>query len=182
MKKSIVYFALLCGIVMLLGSCAGSSLKSAADALNSTCPKQVNEIATMESVSYEDKALIVNYSIDDSSVTIDSLTSVLDVVKNQVLVRLQGSDDLKDYISTCREAGAIIKHIYTGKESGKSFTIELNDEDMQNILDGKIEPIQAEASEGALEVEEAAENSVQKEEDMIKESVRASDVEAEQKQ
>lgn len=182
MKKSIVFSALVCGIAMLLGSCAGSSLKSAAEALNSSCPKQVNEIATMESVSYEDKALIVNYSIDESSVTIDSLTSVLDVVKNQVLVRLQGSDDLKDYISICREAGAIIKHIYTGKESGKSFTIELTDEDMQNILDGKVVPMQAEASESAREVEEAAEDAVQKEEDVIKENVRANDVEAEQKQ
>ena len=58
MKKSIVLSALVCGIVMLLGSCAGSSLKSAAEALNSSCPKQVNDIATMESVTYEDKALI----------------------------------------------------------------------------------------------------------------------------
>jgi hypothetical protein len=182
MKKSIGIFALVCGIVMLFGSCAGSSLKSAAEALNSSCPKQVNDIATMESVSYEDKALIVNYSIDDSSVTIDSLTSVLDVVKNQVLVRLQGSADLKDYITTCREAGAIIKHIYTGKESGKSFTVELNDEDMQNILEGKVIPMQAETSESISEVEEAAENAVQKEEDMIKESARANEVEAGQVQ
>jgi hypothetical protein len=181
MKKSIVFSALVCGIVMLLGSCAGSSLKSAAEALNAICPKQVNEIATMESVSYEDKALIVNYSIDDSTVSIDSLTSVLDVVKNQVLVRLQGSDDLKDYISTCREAGAIIKHIYTGKESGKSFTIELTDEDLQNILDGKVVPVQAEESESAREVEEAAENTVQKEENVIHENVRVSEVEAEEK-
>lgn len=182
MKKSIVFSALVCGIVMLLGSCAGTSLKTAAEALNASCPKQVNEIATMESVSYEDKALIVNYSIDDSNVSIDSLTSVLDVVKNKVLVRLQDSDDLKDYINTCREAGAIIKHIYTGKESGKSFTIELSDEDMQNILNGKVVPMQAADSESASEVEEAAENTVQKSEDVIQETVRASEVEAEENQ
>ena len=176
MKKNILFSALVCGIVMLISSCAGSSLKSAADALNSTCPKQVNEIATMEKVSYEDKALIVNYSIDDSAVTIDSLASVIDVVKNKVMVRLQESADLKDYITTCAEAGAVIKHIYTGKESGKNFTIELNADDIRNILDNKVVAIEATESASEREVEEAAEEVIQKEENVIKEKNRANDV------
>ena len=53
---------------------------------------------------------------------------------------------------------------------------------MQNILDGKVVPMQAAESEAVGEVEEAAENTVQKEEDMIQETVRASEVEAEEKQ
>ena len=178
MKKSFVLSALVCGIVMLLGSCADSSLRTAVDALNNSCPKQVNPIATMESVTYEDKVITVNYSVDDSSVTIDSLTTALDLVKNQVLVRLQNSDDLKDFISTCVEAGATIKHVYTGKESGKSFTIDLSAEDMKAILEGKVEPLQTSESEDARELEEAAESAVEKGEDVIKEEVRAIETES----
>ena len=182
MKKSILFSALVCGIVMLLGSCAGSSLRSAAEALNSTCPKQVNAIATMDSVSYEDKTLVVNFSIDDSDVTIDSLMTVIDVVKNQIMVRLQNSADLKDYISTCMEAGATIKHIYTGKQSGKSFTVELDANDMKAILDGKVEAIDLSESEGEAEVEEASEDAVQKGENIIQQGVEANEVEAETEQ
>ena len=182
MKKNILFSALVCGIVMLLGSCAGSSLRSAAEALNGTCPKPVNAIATMESVSYEDKTLVVNFSIDDSSVTIDSLTSVLDIVKNQVMVRLQNSADLKDYIATCLEAGATIQHIYTGKTSGKSFTIDLVESDLQEILDGKVEAIDMSETASEAAVENAAEDAVQKEENIIKQGVEANEVEAETEQ
>ena len=182
MKKNILFSALVCGIVALLASCAGSSLRSAAEALNSTCPKPVNAIATMESVSYEDKTLVVNFSIDDSSVTIDSLTSVLDIVKNEVMVRLQNSTDLKDYISTCLEADAIIKHIYTGKQSGKSFTIELDANDMKASLDGKVEAIDMSETTSEAEVENAAEDAVQKEENIIKQGVEANEVESETEQ
>lgn len=167
---------------MLLGSCAGSSLRSAAEALNSTCPKQVNAVATMDSVSYEDKTLVVNFSINDSSVTIDSLTSVLDVVKNDVMVRLQNSPDLKDYINTCMEADATIKHIYTGRQSGKSFTIELDANDMKAILDGKVKVLDMSESDTEEAVEDAAEDAVQKEENIIKQGVNANEVEAETKQ
>ena len=182
MKKNILFSALVCGIVALLASCAGSSLRSAAEALNGTCPKPVNAIATMESVSYEDKTLVVNFSIDDSSVTIDSLTSVLDIVKNEVMVRLQNSADLKDYISTCLEADAIIKHIYTGKQSGKSFTIDLVESDLQEILDGKVEAIDMSETESEAAVENAATDAVQKEENIIKQGVEANEVEAETEQ
>ena len=182
MKKNILFSALVCGIVALLASCAGSSLRSAAEALNSTCPKPVNAIATMESVSYEDKTLVVNFSIDDSSVTIDSLTSVLDIVKNEVMVRLQNSADLKDYIATCLEADAIIKHIYTGKVSGKSFTIELDANDMKAILDGKVEAIDMSETASEAAVENAATDAVQKEENIIKQGVEANEVEAETEQ
>lgn len=182
MKKNILFSALVCGIVMLLGSCAGSSLRSAAEALNSTCPKQVNAIATMESVSYADNKLIVNYSVDDSAVTIDSLKSVLDIVKNQVMVRLQNSADLKDYIATCLEAGATIQHIYTGKTSGKSFTIDLLESDLQEILDGKVEAIDMSETNTEGAVEDAATDAVQKEENIIKQGVEANEVEAETEQ
>ena len=182
MKKNILFSALVCGIVALLASCAGSSLRSAAEALNSTCPRQVNAVATMESVSYADNKLIVNYSIDDSAVTIDSLSSVIDIVKNQVMVRLQNSADLKDYLSTCLEAGATIQHIYTGKTSGKKFTIDLVESDLKEILDGKVEAIDMSESDTEEAVEDAAENAVQKEENIIKQGVNANEVEAETKQ
>lgn len=175
MKRTISLSALTCGIMMLLASCAGSAIKMAAEALNNSCPKQVNEIVTMDRASYNDNVMTINYTVDDTAVSIDSLSSVLDLIKNKVMVRFQNSDDMTDFIQTCIEAGAVIQNVYTGKESGESFTIEFNAEDMQNILNRTITPENVCDTEAGQEVEEAAENAVEQGEDIIKEEMQAND-------
>ena len=119
--------------------------------------------------------MTINYSIDDNVVSIDSLNSVLDVIKNTVMLRLQNDNEMKEFIQVCSETGAVIQNVYTGKESGESFTIEINAEDMQNILNRAITPENTCDTEAGQEVEEAAENAVEQGEDIIKEEIQAND-------
>ena len=49
MKRKITLSALACGIMMLLASCAGSAIKMAADGLDSSCPKQINDYSVLSS-------------------------------------------------------------------------------------------------------------------------------------
>lgn len=182
MKRKITLSALACGIMMLLASCAGSAIKMAADGLDSSCPKQINEFVTMDNVSYNNQVMTINYSIDDNVVSIDSLNSVLDVIKNTVMLRLQNDNEMKEFIQVCSETGAVINNIYTGSNSGKTLEIQINAEDIQQILNGTVTP--SEVVENAVEkdVEEAAEDIVEKSEKIIDDAAKATEVESQNKE
>lgn len=175
MKKYLVLSAFLCGIVMLFSSCSNTAIQMAVKALNTGCPKQVNEMVTMDSASYQDRLITINYSIDDQVVSIDSLTTISDAIKNQVLLRFQTDEFMKDFVHTCNEADAVIKNIYTGKTSGQSFTIEVTKEDIVAVLNGKIVPVAAPEGNAVREVEESAEGAVHQAEKVIKETISESE-------
>ena len=180
MKKSLIFSALACGI-MLLASCAGSAIKMAADRLDSVCPKQINEFITMDHVSYKNQVMTINYTFDDSITDIDSLFAVSDVIKNTVMLRLQSDDEMKEFIQVCDEAEAVINNIYTGRDSGKTFEILINKEDIQKILEGSVTPNDVVENAVEQDVEEAAENTVEDGENIIDDAVKATEVEMQNK-
>ena len=69
MKKYFVISAFLCGIMMLFNSCSKSAINMAVDALNTGCPKQVNDIVVMDSATYQNNVITINYTVDDALVS-----------------------------------------------------------------------------------------------------------------
>ena len=182
MKKGIILSAFFCSIMMLIASCAGSAIKMAANGLDSSCPKQINEFITMDNVSYNNQVMTINYTVDDSIVSVDSLYAVADVIKNSVMLRMQNDDEMKEFIQVCSEAGAVINNIYTGRDTGKTIEILINAEDIQQILNGAVTPNDVVENAVEQEVEESAENTIEKGEKIIDDAVQATEVESQNKE
>lgn len=182
MKKNFTLSALICGVVMLLASCADSAIKIAAEGLDSSCPKQINEFVTMDNVSYNNQVMTINYTVIDTGVSVDSLNTITDVIKNTVMLRLQNDDEMREFISICSEAGAVINNIYTGSESGKVVEFLIDAEDMQSILNGTVTPNDVVENAVEKDVEEAAENTVEKSDKIIDDAVKTTEVEMENKE
>ena len=172
MKKYFVISAFLCGIMMLFNSCSKSVINMAVDALNTGCPKQVNDIVVMDSATYQNNVITINYTVDDALASIDSLNAITDIIKNQVLLRFQTDPNMKDFVQTCHVADVTIKNVYTGKTSGKTFTIDITKEDAEAVLYGKVVPLPAPDSTEVREVEESAEGAVNRADQVIQGDVQ----------
>lgn len=113
-----------------------TEINNAVEKINSQCPIYYDEGngVTLLNVKYENNAVIYDYKVDRIS---DEFTSNLDNFKTGMIYMLKGEADMSPesktfYSNIIETEGKLIYKYHT--ESGKSFSIEISNDEIKNAF------------------------------------------------
>lgn len=101
-------------------------LEAQVETSNIHLPIQLDEITLMTKVSMDKKAIIYDYSIDESKASMSLLKKNKKTVKNNIYASMKP----QIFTNLCKKTKRDIIHRYTGDQTGESFTITVPNKDI----------------------------------------------------
>lgn len=97
---------------------------------NAQCPIQIDKVMTLSSVSLEKDNFVYNYSLDENTVSVESIEGNKDVLKANIKkLLLSGDPMMQELIRTCKEANVSILYRYIGDISGDVCIVKISSEE-----------------------------------------------------
>lgn len=109
----------------------------AVDAVNASCPVQVDERTTLIRASFEDKVWQYHYSLNEDSVLNLGNTNFINPMKEgmKTAVRKQvvRSENMKSMVEALIKTGSCLSYEYRGNTSGVSFSFTFSNDELKEM-------------------------------------------------
>lgn len=112
-------------------SSAEALLKAEMETTNQACPAQIDELTVMTRCAYEDGTICYYYNIiEGNGIMITDLN--MNLMRNNLQTALSNKQDaaISLLVRRAKEAGAKLRYVYTGSQTGKTYEIIIDSKDL----------------------------------------------------
>lgn len=98
---------------------------------------QIDEYTTQGEAEVHDDCVELNYIIDDSFIDIDKILNAIDTRSKsefKASIITSSREQLAPFLTALKNTGRSLKYTYTGKNTGKSTSIVLNKDDINDLM------------------------------------------------
>ncbi len=97
------------------------------EAVREQCPRKIDSLTTLDSVSLKEDVAIYNYTIDDDSIDISVFMESSDMMRQGILNGIyQNMSTMNLFLVSCSELNVGLSYRYVGRRSGKEFSIDFD--------------------------------------------------------
>lgn len=137
--KKILYFLSMLALISMMPACTNrnaEALRKSIEAYNEKCPVNMGIMGELTGVEYDEATNTVAYN----ALLNDNVVGVSIFRDNEASFRKQlkmgfSQDEAKELIELTANAGASLKCKYTNRSDGDTFSIELSNADLKDILE-----------------------------------------------
>lgn len=139
MKKLTLLFAVL--LTLCLSACSQAdkqrqAIKKAVAEMQDQLPINMGMMGEVKSVEYNDAAntVVMTFAFNEELGKVSAFSENTDAIKQNMVLAISSD---KNMLKALNEAGASIKYVFLGSESGEKFEVTLTPEDLGGEVDGK---------------------------------------------
>lgn len=105
------------------------------ETLKEQCPRRIDALTTLDSVTVNERGAVYNYTIDDDSIDISVFMESSDKMRQGILNGIyQNQSTMSLFLVSCSKLNAGLYYRYVGKKSGKEFSIDFDSKFISELV------------------------------------------------